>query len=115
PAEELDGATVLISESSRTSVYLLELLCHDRWRVRPTFVDARAEAEDIETLIGLPHQAVLVIGDAALLLAAREVYAYRYDLGEAWKTWTDLPFVFAVWAARRSTDPGSARRVYEAL
>ena len=25
----------------------------------------------------------------------------RVDLGEAWKEWTGLPFVFAVWAARR--------------
>ena len=28
-------------------------------------------------------------------------YPVRVDLGEAWKEWTGLPFVFAVWAARR--------------
>jgi chorismate dehydratase len=115
PAQELDGATVLISESSRTSVYLLELLCHDVWLVRPTFVEARAEAVDIDGLAVLPHQAVLVIGDAALLLAARRRYRYRYDLGEAWKQWTDLPFVFAVWAARRTTDHDKVRAVHDAL
>ncbi len=98
---ELDAATVLVSASSRTSVQLLELLCHQVWDVRPRFVVARTEAQDLDELRALPHEAVLVIGDAALLLAARGTYPFRYDLGEAWKEWTGLPFVFAVWAARR--------------
>lgn len=101
PVEELDGATVLVSASSRTSVLLLELLCSDVWRVTPRFVEARTEASDLGALERLPHDGVLVIGDAALLLAARSVYPHRYDLGDEWKKWTGLPFVFAVWAARR--------------
>ena len=63
--------TVLLTASSRTSVLLLELLCRHRWRVTPRFATARAEATDLEALAGLPHDAVLVIGDAALLLSAR--------------------------------------------
>src|SRR5437660_1870513 len=101
---QLDGRTVLLSASSRTSVALLELLCGDVWKVRPHFAEARAEAGDLDALEGLPHDAVLVIGDAALLLAARHAYPHRYDLGEEWKRWTGMPFVFAVLAARRSTD-----------
>jgi len=101
PAEQLDGATVLVSESSRTSVYLLELLCSDVWDVKPTLVEARTEPSDIDALEALPHEAVLVIGDGALLLSSRHLYEHHYDLGEQWKTWTGLPFVFAVWAARR--------------
>lgn len=100
-AEELDGKTVLVSASSRTSIHLLELLCKDVWKVAPHFVEARTEAADLNALTDLPHEAVLVIGDAALLLAAQNVYQYRYDLGDEWKRWTGLPFVFAVWAARR--------------
>ena len=43
-----------------------------------------------------------MIGDAALLLAARRsAIRSRVDLGAEWKAWTGLPFVFAVWAARR--------------
>ncbi len=99
--ESLDGATVLVSESSRTSVSLLELLCADVWGIAPTFVVARTEAQDIGRLATLPHEAVLVIGDAALLLAESKAYPFRYDLGDVWKRWTNLPFVFAVWAARR--------------
>jgi len=102
PAVELDRATVLLTASSRTSVHLLELLCKDVWHVQPRFAQARAEAADLDALAGLPHDAVLVIGDPALLLAARHAYAHRYDLGEEWKRWTGLPFVFAVWAARRA-------------
>src|SRR5256886_12597245 len=41
---QLDGRTVLLSASSRTSVALLDLLCRDVWKVRPNFVEARAEA-----------------------------------------------------------------------
>lgn len=115
PAPALDGATVLLSASSRTSVYLLQLLCQEVWRVRPRFAEARAEAADLDALAGLPHEAVLVIGDSALILAARRAYPHCYDLGEAWKRWTGLPFVFAVWAARRGSDHAQVQEVHRAL
>jgi chorismate dehydratase len=115
PVGQLDGRTVLLSASSRTSVALLELLCREVWKIEPRFAEARAEAQDLETLAVLPHEALLVIGDAALTLAARKAYAHRYDLGTEWKTWTGLPFVFAVWAARRAADPGAVRRAHETL
>jgi chorismate dehydratase len=63
----------------------------------------------------LPHDAVLVIGDPALLLAGRGGYPHRYDLGAEWQTWTGLPFVFAVWAARRQLPPAESRRVHHDL
>ncbi len=115
PVGQLDGRTVLLSASSRTSVALLELLCREVWKIRPKFAEARAEAPDLEVLAALPHEAVLVIGDAALQLAAAGTYPHRYDLGEEWKRWTRRPFVFAVWAARRSADPGAVRRGHTAL
>src|SRR5437764_4925328 len=115
PVDTLDGRTVLLTASSRTGVALLELLCRDVWRVRPHYAQARAEATDLDALGRLPHDAVLVIGDAALLLAARHAYPHRYDLGEEWKRWTGMPFVFAVWAARRSSDPARVRRIHKAL
>ncbi|MGH7530084.1 MAG: menaquinone biosynthetic enzyme MqnA/MqnD family protein [Gemmatimonadales bacterium] len=115
PVGQLDGRTVLLSASSRTSVALLELLCREVWKMRPRFAEARAESSDLEGLAGLPHDAVLVIGDAALLLATRGAYAHRYDLGEVWKRWTGLPFVFAVWAARRVADPAAVRRAHASL
>lgn len=111
----LGGSTILLSASSRTSVALLELLCRDVWKIKPKFAEARAEAQDLDALAALPHEAVLVIGDAALNLAAAGTYPHRYDLGEEWKKWTGKPFVFAVWAARRSADPAGVQRGYRTL
>jgi chorismate dehydratase len=115
PVTQLGNHTVLTSASSRTSVALLELLCTDVWKIAPKFAEARAEAQDLTSLAALPHEAVLVIGDAALKLAAAGTYQHRYDLGEEWKRWTGLPFVFAVWAARRAADPTAVRRGHTAL
>ncbi|HET9151133.1 MAG TPA: menaquinone biosynthesis protein [Gemmatimonadales bacterium] len=115
PVEELDGATVLLTASSRTSVLLLQLLCRHRWGISPRFATARAEARDLDTLGALPHEAVLVIGDAALLLAAERRYACFTDLGAAWKDWTGLPFVFAVWAARRSVPVAAVQGIHARL
>jgi chorismate dehydratase len=115
PVEELTGCTVLLSASSRTSVLLLELLCRHRWNIAPSFATARAEAPDLATLAALPHEAVLVIGDAALHLSSQPSYPVRLDLGEEWKDWTGLPFVFAVWAARRDAPAAAVRTVHQRL
>jgi len=115
PVDQLDRATVLLSASSRTSVYLLQLLCQDVWRVRPRFAEARAEAGDLDALAGLPHDAVLVIGDSALVLAARQSYPHCYDLGEEWNSWTGLPFTFAAWGIRASLPKEERQAFYRAL
>ena len=115
PVHELDGATVLRTASSRTSILLLELLCRHRWRIRPKFATVRAESGDLTALEHFPHEAVLVIGDACLVLADQGRYPYMTDLGLAWKEWTGLPFVFAVWAARRDADQAAIAKVHEGL
>ncbi|HHO52598.1 MAG TPA: hypothetical protein ENK18_17445, partial [Deltaproteobacteria bacterium] len=56
--------------------------------------------------------AALVIGDAALALDAR--WSVRLDLAELWHEWTELPFVFAVWAARPDLDPAVVDHLVEA-
>ena len=107
--EQLDGARVLVSTASRTSVELLALLARDRWNVALDTAPAPAEPGDLERLSEVPHDGVLVIGDAALLLSAQRAYTHVTDLGEAWKAWTGLPFVFAVWAVKRSL-PGETKK-----
>jgi len=123
PAQELDGAEVLVSRSSMTSVALLELLFEHVWKARPVFVPGDAEADDLRR-DQAPVAARLVIGDAALMLRHREHpvavahgrdYPYVYDLGAEWKAWTGLPFVFAVWVARREVDTRAALQVHGAL
>jgi chorismate dehydratase len=115
PIASLDGATVLLSSSSRTSVLLLGLLCRHRWKVEPRFATVRAEATDLAALAHFPHDAVLVIGDAALVLASQGIYPHHVDLGEAWREWTGLPFVFAVWAARRRADQSKVHEAHARL
>ncbi len=115
PVGELDACTVLRTASSRTSALLLDLLARHRWGVQPRYATARAEPTDLAALARLPHEGVLVIGDAALLLAAQQLYPVRVDLGAEWKAWTDLPFVFAVWAARRDAPAAGVRAVHQRL
>jgi chorismate dehydratase len=108
PAANLSGRRVLVTRSSMTSVALLELLFENVWEARPNFVPADAEIADLARAEQPEHDARLIIGDAALLLSsgasdlARQ-YPYAYDLGAEWKSWTGLPFVFAVWVALRTT------------
>ncbi len=116
PVQELDGRRVLVSRSSMTAVALLELLFDHVWRAEPDFIPGDAEIGDIARFDEEPHDARLVIGDAALLLdGSATPYAYRYDLGSEWKTWTGLPFVFAVWVAQRTTPVADALRVHAGL
>jgi len=123
PAERLDGCRVLVSRSSMTSVTLLELLFEHVWRARPHFVPANAEITDVEGFATEEHDARLVIGDAALALGFRlrthrpvpAGYQHAYDLGDEWKRWTGLPFVFAVWVAQRATPVADALGVHATL
>ena len=110
PASELGGRRVIVSRSSMTSVALLELMFENVWRARPDFVPGDSELADIAGFADEEHDARLVIGDAALILSHAALtlsdaalYPYVYDLGQEWKQWTGLPFVFAVWVAQRST------------
>jgi len=118
PAHELAGRRVIVSRSSMTSVALLELLFEHVWNAQPLFVPGDAEVSDLGRLDAEDHDARLVIGDAALLLGSAGVssgYPYAYDLGEMWKNWTGLPFVFAVWVARRDIPVEAALRVHSSL
>ena len=47
------------------------------------------------------YQSVLLIGDK-VVTTPMPWFDHHVDLGDAWKRWTGLPFVFAAWAARGS-------------
>ena len=119
PAAQLGGERVLVSRSSMTSVHLLEMLFEHVWNASPVFVPGDAEAADLRRP-DADHScaARLVIGDAAFLLGTKTVaapYQYVYDLGDEWKKWTGLPFVFAVWVAQRTADTQQALAVHASL
>ena len=124
PAPELGDRRVMVSRSSMTSVALLELLFANVWHARPEFVPGDAELTDVAKFANEPHEARLVIGDAALVLGTQhpmphapgpKPYQFVYDLGAEWKRWTALPFVFAVWVAQRSTAVDRALAVHATL
>jgi predicted solute-binding protein len=96
---------VVLDGVSRTSVVLARLLLTKgplSALVRP----------DLEIVDGPPgcgvdaacgSVAAVVIGDVARQLPDR--LTHRVDLASAWREWTGLPFVFAVWAARPGVEP----------
>lgn len=96
PLEEVE--TLLLDYQSRTSVQLARVLLQDHWKLTPVLQPANEQFIDqIKSTT-----AAVVIGDRALEL--RSKIPYVYDLGEAWKAYTGLPFLFAAWVSRRPMD-----------
>ncbi len=95
PIAELAGARVGITEETSTSVRLLRALLEVKESIVPEEY-VRGERESLD--------AFLVIGNEALERRRRPStgFPHRYDLATIWWEWTGLPFVFALWAIRRS-------------
>jgi len=94
PLEQIEY--VLLDYQSRTSVNLAKILLCEYWQKEVTFIDATGE--DYRSQIK-GTTAGLVIGDRAL--EQRLHSKFIYDLGEAWKDYTGLPFVFAAWISNK--------------
>ncbi len=112
--------SVALGSTSRTSVLLARMMLEDRFGVRPRYVTM---PPDVPMMLREADAAV-TIGDVAL----RAYYEFEQggpgdrpevvDLGAAWRDWTGLPMVFAIWAARRSfaqAHPGLVKEVHSAL
>jgi len=112
--------SVALGSTSRTSVLLARMMLEDRFGVRPRYVTM---PPDVPMMLREADAAV-TIGDVAL----RAYYEFEQggpghqpevvDLGAAWRDWTGLPMVFAIWAARRSfaqAHPGLVKEVHNAL
>jgi len=89
----VDKKTVALTTASATSVVLLRILLELQHDVYPTYVLYNQGVDDPS----LQADAFLTIGDLAITQLAVPGYSYRYDLGELWYEFTQLPFVFAVW------------------
>ncbi|MFY4719488.1 menaquinone biosynthetic enzyme MqnA/MqnD family protein [Streptomyces sp. LaBMicrA B280] len=117
PLEQLDGAKVALGSTSRTSVRLAQLLLAERYGVQPEYYTC---PPDLGLMMREADAAVL-IGDAALRANLHDGPRYGldvHDLGTLWKEWTGLPFVFAVWAARRDyleREPLITHQVHQAF
>lgn len=70
------------------------------WKLNPVMEDSNGE-EFIHKIGG--KTAAVVIGDRAL--EQRMHHRYIYDLGQAWKDFTGLGFIFAAWISNKKLDP----------
>lgn len=122
PIEALDGLTILTSSQSETSSALLDIILKKFYNLK-----CKLKAVNEPLLRALEsYPAYLLIGDDALV-AKKEVRTfdsgsqilglkrkdketlirnlqselYAYDLGDIWFKNTGLPFVFALWIARK--------------
>lgn len=91
--------TLALDEGSRTSVALVRILLKERYGLSPRLLPfpLGVEAEKIDA------DAVLMIGDRAMHPPAG--FVEEWDLGDEWCRWAELPFVFAMWVARKEVLP----------
>jgi chorismate dehydratase len=94
PVEEI--RTIALDTSSRTSVSLIKVLCHHRFRIAPQFV---AHGPDLAAMTR-HHDAGLLIGDPAFDADHAALGLTKIDLGEQWTAMTGLPFIYAAWTGR---------------
>lgn len=94
PLEEI--RTIVLDYQSRTSVQLVRILAREWWKISPAWKNGTVNyiEEDIHgTCAGV------IIGDR--VFEAEKRFPFVYDLGEAWKDFTGLDFVFARWVANK--------------
>ena len=106
PIEELKGGRVALSDVDPTTVQLLQILMAKKFKVgTPELVQTADE-----------HDALVISGDAALRRRrGMRGYGHRYDLGEEWNQFTDLPFVFARWMRRSDMEDRDAMVLEDTL
>lgn len=116
----LDRVTTLHTDTdSHTSVLLARLLlmrCFGR-DARVIEFDAR-ERVSVSPVAGSSEwpETLLLIGDKVVTDSPPAVrYPHQLDLGEQWKAWTGLPFLYAVWMCRAAESDALKVRTAAAL
>jgi len=107
--DNLEGKKVMFSQDSASAASFLKMIFNQR-KVSPLYeVGSVTHCQMVSKSV----DAVLVIGDTALKHPWDQAFKYRIDLGQLWYEMTQLPFVFAVWAVRRSFAEKYPSRVKE--
>ncbi|MBF0565509.1 MAG: menaquinone biosynthesis protein [Nitrospirae bacterium] len=109
--ERLDGTTVLASFQSETSTALLKIILGKFYGLS---ADVRVSGATLKDGLA-EHAAYMLIGDSAMYEAQRAslqpgTTPYLYDLGAIWYEHTGLPFVFALWIAKRDCNAADVER-----
>lgn len=101
PITELDGLNVCLTSSSATSVALLKILFEHYYQIQ---VQYTVQKPDLQQMLK-KNDAALLIGDDALLARHGNLdYEGRplfvIDLGHAWRDFTGLKMIYALWVIR---------------
>lgn len=88
---------IWLDDHSRTSFLLTQVILEQYFGRKVTYQSANVQ--EVTPGVG---EAVLMIGDK--VFEVEHNFKYKYDLGGIWKSWTGLPFVFAVWVCAPHTD-----------
>ncbi|MCX5718512.1 MAG: menaquinone biosynthesis protein [Nitrospirae bacterium] len=99
PIEELEGMTILTTSQSETSVGLLDIILKKFYKIACSLQPING----LSDLRSNEKEAFLLIGDDALKAKKTIFDMYVYDLGDVWYKHTGLPFVFALWIARKDS------------
>ncbi len=97
--ESLGGANISVSSQSETSVVLLKIIMKEFMTLDCSYssTDSGSVKENLKE-----HSAALLIGDEAMK-EAKSFEGNIYDLSSLWHKHTGLPFVFALWIARKDS------------
>jgi chorismate dehydratase len=97
--------TVALDRNSRTTNALTRILLGRRYGLKPAYVTHDPTGSvDFRKAPGI--DAAVTIGDASF----RDWGLPSLDLGAAWRDFTGVPFVFALWAVKKP-DPSLERRL----
>jgi aminodeoxyfutalosine synthase len=109
---DLDGKTIGVTDDTATSVRLLQVLLEKKYGVHASLERLHSGINDCRK-----YDAVLLIGDEALRRNkfGLEGFELVYDLAKEWYDWQKLPFVFAVWAAKKSLAAENKASLNESL
>ncbi len=101
---------VLLDRHSRTSNGLTRILMERHWKHKVSY--QKPCSRDFNLIKG--KTAGVAIGDTAYRI--KNQFPFVFDLSEAWKAYTQLPFVFAVWAYRKEQwSEEDVKRIDQAL
>ncbi|HLG93682.1 MAG TPA: menaquinone biosynthesis protein [candidate division Zixibacteria bacterium] len=104
PLWDLSGKQVAVTEQTATSFRLMRLILE----IKEKQTGLRYTTDITQKPAGM-----LLIGNQALAEKRKKLrtYRYLYDLSEFWYHWTGLPFVFAVWAFRKTLPPAILEKI----
>ncbi len=108
PVQQLH--TLHLDSHSLTSTRLIRILCNEYWQIAPQWMSLEDYSLPQRNEAG---QGYLLIGDK--VFEHETQFSDSYDLAAVWREMTGLPFVFAVWVARKGTDTGTIDLLEKAL